>query len=215
MNTHLAAPLSVVKSFNRWNANKQAGDWELSVPYPSPTYNFSQIKKIVKSVKTAFPWGDGYNIEIAFTNYSPHYNSLPDNDIDKWLQQLEEKADSFNGIEIEILNSIITDSYLNHTEPLDQGIKILCDLPHKDRTFDIQISVPVNLYTDRIWVKNIDTQEGEEVDIAAFARHNRQLLRESLQKFESEMGGVIKHWYSELGISGIERYGYSENAKEL
>jgi hypothetical protein len=197
------------------------GDWEIEFPALRSERDFffptAWEVALLHQFSTAFPWATFHTIEIGLEEQNNVTWSQQDGPFDEVLAQLSRVPGNCGG-------SVATlDLMLDWVAPdgtagqaiFPEAARLTLSLSHPHPVTG-WLTIWPNVFTDEIYIYENGSDSSitrRPIPFAPAARTNRIRLATSLHEWERLSNGRIILWESERVETGIERYGFAEDAQ--
>lgn len=205
-------PQAFAGTVERIQNEETVGEWEIMIPR---LINKSEFVHYLRNFSLSFPWTHFREISINSANTAiSTWQNKDKTGWQKWLYDQEKQIDNFDRLEAQLNMELHWEHNISHTGiALFKRAGKLSFRFFEGKTF-IRLTININLFSDVIYLYNVDNQSRPVVNIAYFenaARKNRTLLKESLGLFIPKTNGNIVATDSDV-LLGIEPYGFNERA---
>jgi hypothetical protein len=188
------------------------GEWEIMIPQ-----RFRKKDYIIqlKNFADSFTWAPFQTLSIAYkTGNIYSWKNDGKSSWQKWIDTHQKETEEFNGLETFLNLELNWEHSTSGT-----GIALFMNTARltfdifEDKTF-ITLTIYINLFTDVIYLYDVDNQSRQIVHITYFknaAEKNRLLLKKSLADFIPKTGGKVVAIDSDI-LYGVEIDGFNERA---
>lgn len=201
----------------------RAGEWELqldtlSVP-EGYVFQMSWVMEILRQFRDAFPWVTFHTITVGVADQEAKVWRAADGNLNTWLDAVSTGGSGCTGVEASL---DITVDWLAPDDSVQQTMLPLAGELTFSLTNDVQgvitatLTIWPNLFTDEIYIyegENWQVFKSRLIPFHAAARNNRARLAASLRDWEQQGRGQIINWTADSVETGVQKYGFSEDAQ--
>lgn len=201
----------------------RAGEWELqldtlSVP-EGYVFQMSWVMEILRQFRDAFPWVTFHTITVGVADQEAKVWRAADGNFNTWLDAVSTGGSGCTGVEASL---DITVDWLAPDDSVQQTMLPLAGELTFSLTNDVQgvitatLTIWPNLFTDEIYIyegENWQVFKSRLIPFHAAARNNRARLAASLRDWEQQGRGQIINWTADSVETGVQKYGFSEDAQ--
>lgn len=214
-----AGPLPwVLQGALRASQGKLAGEWTLHVPSLTLPHGYifpmAWARQLVREFRVAFSWLAFRKIDMGIDEQRTAVWHADETSLDDWLAS-RALDNTTTGVEavLDLTAHWSTPDGASGQAVLPGAAALWFDLsPPRPLSWTLQICP--NVFTNEIYICELVRQPPcRFIGFKPAAQMNRTLLQTSLQTWERLSGGQIVLWESNLVESGIERYGFREDAR--
>jgi hypothetical protein len=198
----------------------RAGEWDIEIPSmmleSESSFPIVWAIEMLQKFVAAFPWASYRTLKVGVSGEDTVSWSNREIPLDEWLNSLAKNGRDCDGVwaTLDLTLAWVTSHQKSGEAIFPSSGKVWFQVCSDKNILCGFLTIWPNVFTNEIEAY----QGGWDNTLVPFhsaARINRARLRKSLREWEQLCAGQIVVWSGELVETGVERYGFAEDAKHV